>query len=143
MPRYNQSCMGCEWKAEIVADPFMCPPCPKCGGCTERTWHGEATAIERDEIPGGQIFENGLPEPTRFFSHSEHRKALAERGLEIQAKWAGEHDKYMTNWAAGTVDLEAAAALVSRTSKATRKDWPDYEPVPITVTDIRYEKAEP
>lgn len=92
-----------------------------------------------DAVPGGFLAENGFDQPTRFYSHSEHRKALEARGLMIKAKWAGEHDKIMTNWAAGTVDLEAAAALVSRTSKATRQDWPEYEPVPITVTDIRFE----
>ena len=113
--------------AEIRVGDF--PFCP----------HGQSgAAIVRDEIPGGMVVENGFPEPITVYSHSEHRRLLAERGLEIRAKYAGEHDKHLTNWAAGTVDLEGAAALASRTSKATATDWPDYEPIPITVTDMTF-----
>lgn len=119
--------------------------CEACGNVIEiGSWpycpHGRGAFTNiPDDVPGGFVVENGFDQPTRFFSHSEHRKALEARGLEIKAKWAGPNDRYLTNWAAGTVDLEAAAKLVSRTSKATTRDWPAFEPVPITVTDIRYE----
>lgn len=119
-------CESCGNEIAVGAWPF----CP----------HGRGAFTNiPDDVPGGFTVENGFDAPRTFYSHSAHERALAERGLEIRAKWAGPQDQHLTNWAAGTVDLEAAAALVSRTSKATRKDWPDYEPVPITVTTIRFE----
>jgi hypothetical protein len=44
------------------------------------------------------VVENGFDQPTKFYSRSEHRAALAKRGLEIRAKWAGPHDKVMSRW---------------------------------------------
>ena len=135
MPRYTQACTSCAWADDISARPFENPTCPSCGRDTERSWTGKPTAIERDEIPGGQWFENGFDEPVRFDSHSEHEKALAARGLEIGAKWAGPRDKIMSNWAAGidAQTLANAAALVSRGSRAPE---PEDERIPITVTNM-------
>lgn len=106
--------------------------------------HGRGhSAIRPDDVPGGFWVENGFEQPTKFYSHSEHEAALAARGLEIRAKHAGDHDKIMSNWAAG-IDagtLENARALVSRTKKITTADaFGDFEPVPITVTDVEYRK---
>lgn len=89
---------------------------------------------ERDEIPGGHVFENGFEQPTRFFSHSEHRRALKERGLQIHAKYAGPLDRHLIDWAAGMdpQTLANAQALVSRgtrTPEARRGPDPD-----ITIT---------
>lgn len=96
-------------------------------------------AAHADEIPGGMWVENGFEHPVKVYSHSEHRRLLAERGLEIRAKWAGEHDKVMSNWAAGidAQTLANAVALVSRgvtvlAEKPSR--WPKATE-PITVTD--------
>lgn len=80
--------------------------------------HGQKGAYANipDDIPGGQVFENGFDTPQVFYSHSEHRRALKERGLQIAAKWAGPLDKHLINWAAG-IDpqtLENARVLVSR-----------------------------
>ena len=97
--------------------------------------HGAGTnAITRDEIPGGQFFENGWAEPKKFYSHSEHRAALAAEGLEIRAKWVP-GDKHLTRW--DTVDLDAAKTLLERGPQARREKlsrWPNAT-IPITTTD--------
>lgn len=109
--------------------------------------HGDPTAHTRsastvigDEIPGGMVVENGFPEPIRVYSHSEHRRLLAERGLEIRAKWAGPQDKHLKPW--HTVDLEAAKTLLERGAQA-RQAKADLqrarEEFPITVTDLTFE----
>lgn len=87
-----------------------------------------------DEIPGGQWFENGFETPRKFYSHSEHRAALAAQGYEIRAKWAGPNDKHLTNWAAGTVNLENAAVLVTRTRPAKYPNAPTDPEAQIDVT---------
>lgn len=112
MPKYDQACKSCDWLAEIIARPHEHPPCPKCGGDTERRWEGKASSVHGDDIPGGMLVENGFSEPIRVYSHSEHRRRLAAEGCEIRAKWAGPNDKYLTRW--DSVDLEGAAQLVQR-----------------------------
>ena len=109
-----------------VGDWFACP-------------HGRAhSSVISDEIPGGMVVENGFPEPIRVFSHSEHRRLLAERGLEIRAKWAGEHDRHLTRW--DTVDLEGAAVLVTRGAQARAEKRALREEFPIEVTDITFQR---
>ena len=109
-----------------VGDWFACP-------------HGRGTsAVQQDEIPGGLWVENGFPQPIKVYSHSEHRRLLAERGLEIRAKWAGEHDKHLTRW--DTVDLEGAAVLVTRGVQARAEKRALQQEFPITVTDIHFEE---
>lgn len=119
-------CEICGEFVEVGAWPF----CP----------HGRAaSAVIPDDVPGGFWADNGFSEPRKFYSHSEHERALAAEGLEIRAKHAGEHDKIMSNWAAG-VDAQTlanAAALVSRGVEARREKqsrWPNAS-IPITVTD--------
>lgn len=94
----------------------------------------------QDEIPGGQVFENGFEQPMRFYSHSEHRRALKERGLQIHAKYAGPLDQHLTNWAAAMdpYTLEAATALVSRgvrVEERRRFQKPDAD-VTLTITKV-------
>lgn len=87
-------------------------------------------SIIGDDIPGGMVVENGFDTPQKFYSHSEHRAALAARGLEIRAKWAGPHDKIMSRWdAPDAYTLDAAAQLVTRT-KQPKGD------IPIAVTTL-------
>lgn len=122
----------------------MSDTCAKCGealrvGDFPFCPHGPVrnVAVIGDDIPGGQWFENGFDTPQKFYSHSEHRAALAARGLEIRAKWAGPQDKIMSRWDAVSADqLEKARELVSRPSKPSRRyDAPEYQvPVDITVT---------
>ena len=118
--------------------------CDTCGAALSVSeWpfcpHGRgASAVQQDEIPGGLWVENGFPQPIKVYSHSEHRRLLAERGLEIRAKWAGEHDKHLTRW--DTVDLEGAAVLVTRGVQARAEKRALQQEFPITVTDIHFEE---
>ena len=118
--------------------------CDTCGAALSVSeWpfcpHGRGTsAVQQDEIPGGLWVENGFPQPIKVYSHSEHRRLLAERGLEIRAKWAGEHDKHLTRW--DTVDLEGAAVLVTRGVQARAEKRALQQEFPITVTDIHFEE---
>ncbi len=111
------TCEKCGHEMQIADFPF----CP----------HDRATtAIVSDDIPGGMVVENGFDTPQKFYSHSEHRAALAARGLEIRAKWAGPHDKIMSRWdAPDAYTLDAAAQLVTRT-KQPKGD------IPIAVTTL-------
>lgn len=89
-----------------------------------------------DDVPGGFWAENGFDQPRKFYSKSEHVKALAAEGLEIRAKWAGPEDKHLTRW--DSVDLDAAAALVSRGVEARIAKKKTHFPratEPITVTN--------
>jgi nitrogen fixation protein FixH len=98
--------------------------------------HGRGSnTVVPDDVPGGFVVENGFETPRKFYSRSEHEKALAAEGLEIRAKWAGEHDRHLTRW--DTVDLESAAVLVTRGVQARREKarrWADAS-IPITVSD--------
>lgn len=121
------TCDCCNREIEIGAWPF----CP----------HEPAKGLKyfEDAIPGGQVFENGFDTPQTFFSHSEHRAALAARGLTIGAKWAGPNDRIMTRWdAPSAATLESAAVLLSR--KKSDPFAPPEAYIPITVTTVTYAK---
>lgn len=115
-------CDTCQREVQIGDYPF----CP----------HGSTkAAIIRDEIPGGQVFENGFDEPRTFYSHSEHRAALDALGLRIKAKWSGPNDQHLKRWDAPCAQtLENARILLTR-GRSTPE--PEPERVPITVTDLR------
>ena len=96
--------------------------------------HGTSKlVVVPDDVPGGFVVENGFDQPTRFDSHSAHERALAERGLEIRAKNAGQDDRICSRW--DTVDLEAAAQLVTRGVEARRRKRREV-PIPIQVRDL-------
>jgi hypothetical protein len=103
--------------------------CDDCGSeLTVGSWpycpHGRGLAhVISDDVPGGFVVENGFETPQRFYSKSEHRRALAQNGYEIRAKWAGPLDKHLTNWASmDQYTLDAAKALVLRGSRPSTKD---------------------
>jgi len=96
-------------------------------------------AVHQDSVEGGFYAENGFDKPTYFESKKAHRDALAARGLTIGAKWAGPNDKHLSRMDIPCqTTLENAKALLSR-SKST-PFAPDYEPVPIEVTPVTFEK---
>lgn len=109
------TCEACHREIAVGEWPF----CP----------HGPTTlAVHGDDIPGGQWFENGFSEPRKFYSHSEHRAALAANGCEIGAKWAGPHDKHLINWAAGMDRQTLANATALLTPRpASKYDAPEYQ----------------
>lgn len=103
--------------------------------------HAKGLKYFEDAVPGGFWAENGFDQPTRFDSHSEHRAALAARGMEIGAKWAGPNDKIMTRWdAPSAATLESAKVLLSRKKSEPFAPAEAYEPIPITVTTVTYAK---
>lgn len=123
--------------------------CDRCFKLSTDGEHGEglcpyeprsrAHAIVPDDVPGGFVVENGFDKPTRFYSRSEHQAALAARGLEIKAKWAGPGDKHLKRMDIPCAQtLENARILLSR---GTVKAVPDSEisheeRIPITVTEM-------
>jgi hypothetical protein len=105
--------------------------CDKCGAAVQvGEWpfcpHGfGANTVQPDDVPGGFIAENGFETPQIFYSRKAHRDALAARGLEIRAKYAGDgYDKHLTNWAAGISahHLESARILLERGVEARRSE---------------------
>ena len=115
----------------------VCDDCGKILSPGEWPWCPHERGVGRyhqDAVPGGFIVENGFDEPTRFESHSEHRAALAARGLEIRAKWAGVHDKVMSRWDAPDATTLANAAILLTRGRKTAD--PAEEPIPITVTQV-------
>ena len=104
--------------------------------------HGRAAVgIEPDDVPGGFTVENGFDTPQTFYSRSEHEAALAARGLEIRAKWAGPNDKHLKRWdAPSEKTLRDAAVLLSRSTERAQEQRAERDRIareyPITVTDI-------
>jgi hypothetical protein len=82
MPRHSQHCTACEWAGDIIVGVGEHPPCPKCGGATERLWIGLSASIAGDEFPGGRTYENLGHDPVTVYSRSELRRELKSRGLE-------------------------------------------------------------
>lgn len=125
----------------------MTDTCDKCGAeirvgdfpfCDGVGGHGRSvSAVHQDSVEGGFWAENGFDRPTYFESRKAHRDALAARGLEIRAKWAGPNDRHMTRWDAPCAQtLANAKALLSR-GKVTIEQAPDpREEFPITVTEM-------
>ena len=78
MPNYDQSCKACGWVWELWARPGEHPPCPKCGGETERIWLKSGNVID-DTLD--EWNENVADQPVHFTSKTEKRRFLKEHGL--------------------------------------------------------------
>jgi hypothetical protein len=97
----------------------------------------KAAYVVQDSIEGGQWFENGFEKPMKFYSHSEHRAALAARGREIVAKWAGPNDRHLKRWDVPSAKtLEDARILLSR-GKVSAPDTVAEDLPPIVKRDIK------
>lgn len=90
MPTYDQGCKSCGWEREIIAKIGENPPCPECGGETERVWRGKSAAVQDDTIIGGEVNENVGHKPVTFYSKSEKRRYLKEHNLEPFVRHVGE-----------------------------------------------------
>ncbi len=91
--RYDQHCPACDWQDEILAEPFTHPPCPKCGGTTERYYPiGGQRFVISDEIIGGRWVENLAPQPVWVESKSQLRREIASRGLIEKVQHRGTQD---------------------------------------------------
>jgi hypothetical protein len=115
---YNQRCLSCDWQDEIQAEPFANPPCPTCGGATERLWSAPRGGhfVIGDEFVGGRVYNNLGHEPMVIQSRSELRAVLKARGLREyvthEGGTEGDRSAHTTRWA--SVDLEAGRVLAER-----------------------------
>ena len=105
-----------------MSDTTYCPSCNQMLLPGDWPWcpHGiSASAAHADEIPGGFVQTNFGPEPEVFYSKRAMLKRADELGLQPFVKHAGEHEKHLTNWAAGATEkqLRDAAELLSRGSE--------------------------
>ena len=69
------------------ADPNRCEACGETLALGEWPFcpHGAPGkfGITPDDVPGGFWAENGFTERRKFYSHSEHRAALAAEGIGL------------------------------------------------------------
>lgn len=104
MPLYDVKCdNGHEDEQFLWRSCDTLRPCATCGANVERTW-GRLSAphVVADSIPGGMTIENMGHEPMTFYSKSEWRHAMKERGLVNQVRHVGKQgsDKsdHTTRW---------------------------------------------
>jgi hypothetical protein len=103
MPTFDQHCLACDWTAEIVAAPHQMPPCPSCGGTTERYYPiGGTRSVVGDEFVGGKWIENLDTTPINVESKSQLKREMAKRGLESKVRHIGTQDSdksaHTTRW---------------------------------------------
>ncbi len=140
MPRFTQHCLICDWSDDIFAAPFENPPCPTCGGASERLWVGEAASVCDDTYIGGKTFENLGHEPVTVHSRSELKRVMRERGLQECVRHVPvpgtDKSPHTTSWAAvSPYQLQAATEMVSRMGRVTPSAQAEPSVVGPEVTD--------
>lgn len=119
MPQHSQHCTSCQWQADIFVSVGEHPPCPQCGGATERLWTGRSSSVVDDAWPGGKTFENLGDTPVTLYSKSELRRELRARGLEEFVRHVpvpgSDKSPHTTNWDVPSQrTLDNARALLER-----------------------------
>lgn len=93
MPKHDQRCTACDWADEVIVAPYEHPPCPSCGGATERYYPiGVTRQVISDEIIGGRWVENIDVKPIWVESKSHLRRELRARGLDEKVQHRGTQD---------------------------------------------------
>lgn len=73
-----------------------------CGEPVERLFTISRVQVRDDSIPGGMTIENMGPTPLTFYSHTDHRRAMAKRGLEPRVRHIGtpgsDRSRETTRW---------------------------------------------
>lgn len=99
MPIYDQTCIACGHIWEIVEKPGVHPPCPKCGGASERIWLKPNNVID-DSLD--EWNENVGHEPVHFSSKTQKRQYLREHGLQEFVRHTphprGKRENHTTRW---------------------------------------------
>jgi hypothetical protein len=77
-------CETCHAERERLQWSYEAPP-QCCGAPMTLGSRGSRQTLQiiTDDVPGGFTVENGFKTPQTFYSKSEHRRALSERGLRI------------------------------------------------------------
>lgn len=99
MPRHTQHCLTCSWQADLIVSAGVHPPCPECGGATERVWSASA-AVHGDECD--YIDHNLGPKPIRIRSWSEMRRLENALGVRpsvrhVEHPWGPKHN-HTVDW---------------------------------------------
>jgi hypothetical protein len=117
--RHNQRCLTCDWQDEICVEWFAHPPCPSCGGATERLWSapaGRGHFVIGDDFIGGRTYHNLGNEPVTIQSRSELRAVLKARGLmeavSHEGGIEGDRSTHTSRWIG--VDLDGAKEMLER-----------------------------
>jgi len=104
---YDEYCLnenGCGWTGEIFVEAGTKPPCPTCGGPTDRLWIGKSASVVDDTILGGETIENLSIDPITFHSRSEKKRYLKEHGFREKVRHVGnvgegsDKSEHTTRW---------------------------------------------
>jgi len=86
---YDFKC-ACGWEGEGFTHRGQPYRCPQCSGSPEIIFKaGSTPSVIGDDIPGGMTIENISKTPLTFYSKSEYRRALKERGLMNKVEHVG------------------------------------------------------
>jgi len=146
MPRFDQRCVTCQWEGEIWARAYEYPPCPECGGSTERIWRRSAKVVP-DEFPGGLTLENLGPDPVTVYSRSELKRELKARNLEPFVRHAPlpgtDRSPHTTSWAVPCAyTLEQARILLERVGQPALPTKDTSHVYPVATPELAKEIAE-
>ena len=129
----------------------MTTTCERCGQamrvgewpfCPHGVGHNSVLSDECDFM-----VENGFPEPRRFTSKADHRRALAEQGFELGVRHVplqgSDRSPYTTDWSKCTdpQTLANAAILVARNGTAKGRDPAPPPSMPVTMSIRDWEGA--
>lgn len=125
----------------------LLPCCDQCGGALRvgdyPFCHGDPAKHQRavNSVISDECditVENGFHTPQRFTSKADHRRALAAKGLEVNVRHVPipgtDYSPHTTDWSRGSVDLEAAIALVQPRGRVNCGQPVDTSDVPMAWT---------
>ena len=144
MPYFDSLCEQCNHEEPLyLKTGGDHPPCTRCGGPTIYLWRGKPAQIQTDEsFIGGIAIENLGHEPITVYSRQDLARKMKAAHVEQRIKWAGDGDKFLTNWAAG-IDpqtLENAKFLLEHRTGGAKS--PDPTQLQTLQTSIRVLPAE-
>lgn len=126
MPLYDVRCLACgAIRDNLRLRSGEHPLCLVCASPMEYLWRQSAAIETNERFIGGVTIENMGHEPVTVYSREEFDRAMRAHHVEQRIKWVP-GDRHLTNWAAGidAYTLEAATALVSRSSQSARQTDP-------------------